>query len=845
MRAPMSWLRDWVALPEGFTGRELAEVLIRAGLEVETVEQFGAGVGPLVVGRVVDFVDQPQKNGKVIRWCHLDVGAALAPARPPAPVEGRDVPDGVRGIICGAHNFAVGDLVVVGLPGTVLAGGFTLTSRKTYGHLSDGMICAEDELGIGSDHSGIIVLPESAGLVPGDDPGTYLGLGDEVLDINVSPDMAYCMSIRGLAREAAQALGVPFTDVVDRAVPAPVADGHPVVLDDPACSLFVALTVTGVDETAPSPRWMQRRLTMAGMRSISLPVDITNYVMLEVGQPLHAYDASKLSGPIRVRKASAGECIVTLDDVQRTLSADDLLITDDSGPIGIAGVMGGATTECDAATTDIVIEAAAFDPSTISRSMRRHGLPSEASKRFERGTDPAATYAAAHLVARHLVELGGGVLSSSETVTGTVPAMPTQRVPVELPSQILGVEVSAARVAEIFRASGVAVSEASDGVLELMPPTWRRDLKDPYDYVEEVGRKIGFDTIGSILPTPPGGRGLTAGQVTRRAIVRALASNGFTELLTLPFGSAEDLDRLGLPADDRRRAVVRLANPLAETSPYLRTSLLPGLLAAVQRNTSRGNDDLALFETGSVFRAGNGVAAPVPGVDGRPSDEELAAIEAALPAQPRHLAAVLTGAWRPAGWDGPAEPASWKQAIAFAELAAGEAGVSVRREADDHAPFHPGRCAKLLVSDAAGGDVLLGHAGELHPSVCKAFGLPARTAAAEISIDVLLAVAPGPGSIASVSQHPVAKEDVALVVAETISAGEVTDALVAGAGDLLESIHLFDIYRGSQIPDGSKSLAFALRFRAPDRTLKDAEIAAARDAAVAEAVRRFDAVQRA
>ncbi|MFT3970424.1 MAG: phenylalanine--tRNA ligase subunit beta [Micropruina sp.] len=845
MRAPMSWLRDWVALPESLTGRELAEVLTRAGLEVETVEQFGAGVGPLVVGRVVDFVDQPQKNGKVIRWCHLDVGADLAPASPPAPVEGRPVTEGVRGIICGAHNFAVGDLVVVGLPGTVLAGGFTLSSRKTYGHLSDGMICAEDELGIGTDHNGIIVLPAASGLVPGDDPSAYLGLGDEVLDINVSPDMAYCMSIRGLAREAAQALGVSFTDVVDRAVPAPVADGYSVVLEDPACSLFVALTVTGVDETAPSPRWMQQRLTMAGMRPISLPVNITNYVMLEVGQPLHAYDASKLSGPIRVRRASARERIVTLDDVQRTLSADDLLITDDSGPIGIAGVMGGATTECDAATTAIVIEAAAFDPSTISRSMRRHGLPSEASKRFERGTDAAAAYAAAHLVARYLVELGGGVLSGAETVAGAVPIMPTQRIRTELPSEILGVEVPAERVTEIFRASGVVVSDAPDGVLELLPPTWRRDLRDPYDYVEEVGRKIGFDTIGSILPTPPAGRGLTAGQVTRRAIVRALAGNGFTELLTLPFGSAEDLDRLGLPADDARRSVVRLANPLAETSPYLRTSLLPGLFAAVQRNTSRGNDDLALFETGSVFRAGSGAAAPVPGVDGRPSEEELAAIEAALPAQPRHLAAVLTGAWRPAGWDGPAEPASWKHAIAFAELAAGEAGVAVRREADDHAPFHPGRCAKLLVSDATGGDVLLGHAGELHPTVCKAFGLPPRTAAAEISIDVLLAVAPGPGSIDSVSQHPVAKEDVALVVAETVSAGEVTDALVAGAGELLESIHLFDIYRGSQIPDGSKSLAFALRFRAPDRTLKDAEIAGARDAAVAEAVRRFEAVQRA
>ncbi len=845
MRAPMSWLRDWVALPEHVTGQELSEVLIRAGLEVETVDSVGEGVGPLVVGRVVDLVDEPQKNGKIIRWCHVDVGAALAPDVPPAPVADRPITEGVRGIICGAHNFAVGDLVVVGLPGTVLAGGFTLSSRKTYGHLSDGMICAEDELGIGVDHSGIIVLPPEAGLAAGDDPSSYLGLGDQVLDINVSPDMAYCLSIRGLAREAAQALEVAFTDVVDRPVPATVADGYPVVLDDAACSLFVALRVFGIDPSATSPRWLQRRLSMAGMRSISLPVDVTNYVMLEVGQPLHAYDASKLRGAIRVRKASEGELIVTLDDVRRTLAADDLLITDDSGPIGIAGVMGGASTECDPATTDIVLEAAAFDPPTISRSMRRHGLPSEASKRFERGTDPAASYAAAQLAARLLVELGGGTLSADETVVGGVTDLPGQRLRTDLPSQILGLEVPAKRVVQILRAGGVAVTDDEDGVLDLVPPTWRRDLRDPYDYVEEVGRKIGFDEIPSIVPTPPTGRGLTRAQVIRRAVTHALADAGFTQVLLLPFASGDDLDRLGLPADDRRRATVRLANPLAETSPYLRTSLLPGLFAAVQRNTSRGNDDLALFESGAVFRAGSGSAAPVPGVEQRPAQDEWAAMQAALPAQPWHLGAVLTGAWRPAGWAGAVEPASWQHALAFADVAAAAAGVTVRRVADEHAPFHPGRCAKLLVSTSEGDEVLFGHAGELHPLACRAFGLPPRTAAVEVSLDVLIEVAPGPGSIAPVSPHPVAKEDVAVVVAEAVSAGEVQAALVAGAGELLESIRLFDVYRGAQVPDGSKSLAFALRFRAPDRTLKDAEIAAARDAAVAEAARAFGAVQRA
>ncbi|HVK44348.1 MAG TPA: phenylalanine--tRNA ligase subunit beta [Micropruina sp.] len=845
MRAPMSWLRDWVALPAELTGRQLAEVFTRAGLEVEKVDSVGAGVGPLVVARVVDFVDEPQKNGKVIRWCHLDVGTHLAPDLPPAPIAGRPVADGVRGVICGAQNFAVGDLVVAGLPGTVLAGGFTLTARKTYGHLSDGMICAEDELGIGSDHSGIIVLPASSGLVPGDDPSGYLGLGDEVLHIDVSPDMAYCMSIRGLAREAAQSLKVPFTDVVTATTPAATAAGYPVVLDDPACRLFVALTVTGVDETAPTPRWMQRRLALGGMRPISLPVDITNYVMLEVGQPLHAYDAAKLAGPIKVRFAEPGERIVTLDDVARSLDVGDLLITDDSGPIGIAGVMGGASTEVDAATRSIVVEAANFDPATISRAMRRHGLPSEASKRFERGVDPDAAYAAAHLAARYLVELGGGALSSDETVAGAVPTMPVQTLDLALPSRILGVEVPADRIRAIFAASGVAVEDAGEDAVRLTPPTWRADLRDPYDYVEEVARLIGLDQIPSVVPTPPTGAGLTVAQRARRAVTGALVGAGFVEVLVLPFIAADELDQLGVPEGNPRRALVRLSNPLSETTPYLRSTLLPGLFGAVRRNTSRGNDDLALFETGSVFRAGSGDFAAVPSVEHRPSEAELAAIEASLPKQPRHLAAVLTGAWRPGDWSGAAEPAGWQQAFAAVDVAARSVGVAVQRVADDYAPFHPGRCAKLLVRDADGAALLLGHAGEVHPSVLKAFGLPARAAALEISLDVLLAVAPSGGVIEPVSPYPVAKEDLALVVAETVTAGELQDALVAGAGELLESVRLFDIYRGSQVPSGMKSLAYAMRFRAADHTLKDVEIAAARDTALAEASRRFGAVLRA
>ncbi|HML51850.1 MAG TPA: phenylalanine--tRNA ligase subunit beta [Propionicimonas sp.] len=827
MRAPLTWLAEHVDLPEGMTGRELSEVLIRAGLEVETVDEVGAEVrGPIVVGRILAFTEEPQKNGKTIRWVQVDVGAEHN-----QPHE--DFPQGCRSVVCGADNFAVDDLVVVSLPGTTLPGGFEIAARKTYGHVSDGMICAEDELGIGSDHSGIIVLPrfaeDGSELQPGDDPADYLVLRDDVLDIDVSPDIGYCLSIRGLAREAGQNLGVSFTDVVNLETPRPVADGHPVILEDPACPLFVALTVTGIDKDRPTPRWMARRLVMAGMRSISLAVDITNYAMLETGQPLHAYDASLLTGPIRVRKATAGETLVTLDDQTRTLDVDDLLITDDTGPIGLAGVMGGQSTEIGEHTVDVVIEAANFDSRTISRTLRRHNLPSEASKRFHRGVDPDAAYSAAHLAARLLVELAGGTLSPKETVAGAVPALPTVLLPASLPSEVLGVQVAPERVVEVLRASGCRVVAGSEE-LAITPPTWRPDLRDPYEFAEEVGRKVGFDKIPSLLPVAPPGRGLTRSQRARRAVAKAAVDAGFVEVLTFPFMASDDLDRQVIPPQDSRRRAVRLANPLAETAPLMRTSMLPGLFGAVARNNSRGNDDLALFEVGSVFLAGADVAAPLVPVDRRPLEAEMKAINAALPDQPRHLGAVLTGQWVRAGWDGPGVRAGWRQAFALAELVAAAVGAGVERRTAHHAPWHPGRCAELLVEG-----VSIGFAGELHPAVIADYGLPSGAAAVEIDLDALIAAAPVGGSIRAVSGHPVAKEDVALIVPDSVSAAEVQAALVHGAGELLESISLFDVFTGEQVPSGHRSLAFALRFRALDRTLTDAETAQAREAAVATA----------
>ena len=832
MRAPLSWLREYAALPDDLGGRALAEELIRAGLEVETVEHPGADIsGPLVIGKVLEFVEEPQKNGKTIRWCQVDVGPYNAEAR-------------ARGIVCGAHNFVVGDTVVVALPGAALPGG-AISARTTYGHVSDGMICSAKELGLGDDHTGILVLPD-ADLASGTDAAAVLHLRDEVLEIAVTPDRGYCLSIRGLAREAAQATGSAFSDPVDREVPDEHDGGYPVRPESAACPLFVAISVDGIDAGRPSPRWLSRRVQLAGMRSISLPVDITNYVMLETGQPIHAYDADLLAGPIVVRKAVDGEKLTTLDDVVRPLDVDDLLITDDSGPIGLAGVMGGATTELSAATTNVVIEAAHFDAMTIARTSRRHKLSSEASRRFERGVDPAAAYAAAHRVAQLLVELAGGTLLAGETVRGAVPAPPETAIEDSMPGTILGADIDHDRVVELISLIGARVveeprGEGGSGRLRITAPTWRPDLTDPYDYVEEVGRLIGFDTIEPVVPRAQVGRGLTRTQRDRRAIVAALAARGFVEVLSFPFVSTEELDRVQIPADDERRRLNKIINPLSETSPYLRTTILPGLLATAARNRSRGNDDLALFESGSVFFAADPLlAVPRLPVTQRPTVAELEVVDRALGRQPRHLAAVLTGQWRTDGWQGAGEPANWRHAIAFVETAAWAVGLQLDRRPDERAPWHPGRCAAFLAPDGT----VLGHAGEIHPAVCSAFGLPARAAAAEIDLDAMVAAAPDRGDVAAISSFPVAKEDVALIVAADVPAAAVEQALRSGAGPLLESLTLFDVYTGQQAGVGNKSLAYALRFRAPDRTLTEAEAAEARDAAVASAARETGAVQR-
>jgi phenylalanyl-tRNA synthetase beta chain len=883
MRVPLSWLREYAPLPEPVDATEVSRRLTAAGLEVESLESVGYDIRGVVVAEVLSIEELPGLK-KPIRYCRVAVSESQV-AGPP---------DEASGVICGAVNFAVGDRVALALPGAMLPGGFEISARKTYGHISEGMICSVSELAIGDDHAGILVLPADAPL--GADFVSYAKLRDEVFEIAVTPDRGYAVSVRGLARELASAFSVPFRDPAETELPDATLlggdlgyvgpDVYPARIEDPtACDRFVLREVRGFEPSARTPLWMRVRLARSGVRSVSLAVDVTNYLMLELGQPLHAFDRSKLTGEIVVRRARPGERLETLDHVVRTLDPEDILITDASGPISMAGTMGGLSTEIDEASTDLVIEAAHFSARGTARMSRRHKLHSEASYRFERGVDRELPLRASAKAVALLSGLGGGqVVPGCTHASVEVPPVVISMA-ADYPDRVAGVVYGRDTVVRRLREVGCAVRETrtttptiapwragspsavanglngangingANGmvpVLEVTPPTWRPDLTDPADLAEEVIRLEGYENVPSRMPRALAGRGLTLRQRLRRSVGRTLAESGYVEVLSWPFGSRADADLLGLPPDDMRRTAVVVANPLSEDEPLLRTTLLPGLFRVLARNLGRGFADTALFEIGQVFRPRPGAAAsaPILPVDRGPSVAELASLEAALPDQPLRVGAVLAGARELDGWWGKGRAASWADAIEAARVVGRMCRVRLDVRADQYAPWHPGRCAAIYaqMADSDGPrEWLAGHAGELHPRVIEAFGLPERTCAMELDLSVMFTAAEAVGSVQApqLSGYPLATQDVALIVDAAVPAAEVQAALVAGApADLLEDVRLFDVYTGAQVGEQRKSLAYTLRFRAPDRTLTAAETTEARDAAVAEASRRVGAVLR-
>jgi phenylalanyl-tRNA synthetase beta chain len=890
MRVPVSWLREYAPIPEPYDALEVGRRLTQAGLEVEAVEQVGHDVHGVITAQVMT-IEELTEFKKPIRYCRVAT----------TDDELTKDPETLTGVICGAVNFSVGDRVAFATVGAVLPGGFEITAAKKYGRVSEGMICAVDELGIGEDHTGILILPPDTPL--GVDFAAYANLRDDVLEITVTPDRGYAVSIRGVARELASAYQVPYTDPALTFVPGedasgiedatPSVDGTgpdarpwPAAIEDPtACDRFVLREVRGFDPRAATPLWMQVRLARSGMRSVSLAVDVTNYLMLELGQPLHAFDRSKLHGPIVVRRARPGETLTTLDHVTRTLDEADILITDASGPISLAGTMGGLATEIDDDSTDIVIEGAHFSDTGTAKMARRHRLHSEASYRFERGTDRELPLRATARAAALLAHLGGAAVVPGAT-HAQVPVTPvTIQLAADYPDRVAGVvygmDTVVARLQEVgcevrstpssqvptiapWRADKAPQAPDHDHdhdhgkhdrqhmVLLVTPPSWRPDLTDAADLAEEVIRLEGYSNLPVRQPRATAGRGLTERQRSLRAVARTLAAAGLVEVHSDPFAPAAEADSLMLPPEDPRRPAVKVANPLSEDQPRLRTTLLPGLFRTLVRNIGRGFADIGLFETGQVFlpRPGAPGTAPILATDRGPTAAELAMLELALPDQPTHVAGVLAGNRELPGWWGPGRPAIWADAIEAARSVGAVCHLSFDVRAAAEAPWHPGRCAALYVlasgDDGQRREWLAGHGGELHPRVIAAYGLPPRTGAFELDFAVLAAAVAAAEPVRGpvLSAYPPATQDVALVVPEDVPAAEVGAALAAGAGDLLEDMRLFDVYTGAQLGEGRKSLAYTLRLRARDRTLTAAEATAARDAAVAEAARRTGAVLR-
>ncbi|MBV8965167.1 MAG: phenylalanine--tRNA ligase subunit beta, partial [Mycobacteriaceae bacterium] len=591
MRVPYSWLREVVdagAPGWGVSADELEQTLIRIGHEVEEVIPVGPVAGPLVIGRVAD-IEELTGFKKPIRAVKVDVGEPQ-----------------LREIICGATNFVAGELVVVALPGSTLPGKFTITSRTAYGRASDGMICSAAELRLGIDQSGILVLPDGTAS-PGEKAAPVLGLDDVVFHLAVTPDRGYCLSVRGLARELACAYDLDFVDPAEVAPLPAEGEAWPLTVD-PATRVrrFALRPVTGIDPAAVTPWWMRRRLLLSGIRSISPAVDVTNYVMLELGHPMHAHDLKRITGGLRVRFARPGESVVTLDDIERRLTEQDVLIVDDVATAAIGGVMGAGTTEMRDDSTEVLLEAAVWDPPAVSRTQRRLHLPSESARRYERAVDPAISVAALDRAGALLAEIARGTVEPKLTDwRGDPPrddwSMPAIEIAADLPDRIAGVDYPVGTTQRRLQQIGTVVAQQG-GKLTVTPPSWRPDLTQPADLVEEVLRLEGLELVPSVLPLAPAGRGLTAGQRRRRAIGKSMALSGFVEVIPSPFLPPGVFEQWGLETDDPRRNTLKVLNPLEADRPELATTLLPGMLEVLGRNVSRGTVDVALFAVEQVVQ---------------------------------------------------------------------------------------------------------------------------------------------------------------------------------------------------------------------------------------------------
>ncbi|MEX1286673.1 MAG: phenylalanine--tRNA ligase subunit beta [Acidimicrobiia bacterium] len=787
MRVPLNWLADYVDLPVT-DPIALARILDDLGHEVDGVEVLERTFEGVVVGRVETVDAHPDADR--IRLTTVDTG------------------DGPTEVVCGAWNFEAGAIVPVARPGATLdRGSFEITERAIRGVTSHGMICSAAELGLGDDAEGILVLDDAFEV--GRDFADYVALPDAIIDLAITPNRPDAMAMIGIARELAAHFGVEWRlpPVTERDGAGPSDLG--IRVEDPRCPRFTGREVRGV-RMGPSPLWMQLRLARAGQRPISNVVDVSNYVMLELGQPTHAFDLEQVAeDTIVVRAATAGETLTTLDGVTRELDSDDLVVADPERALSLAGTMGGEASEVSDGTSRVLVEVASWDAPTILHMSHRHGLRSEASSRFERGVDPEMPPLANHRMVDLLVDLAGGTPMGDLVDAHPRPHEPvTVDLPLSLVERTLGVAMPAAEVTGFLEPLGIVV-EARDEALSVTAPSWRPDLTRAIDHVEEIARLRGYASFEPSIPAGPGG-GLSATQARERLLRDVLTGLGLSEALTFSFHGPRALADLGLGPDDPRRNAIEVRNPLREEERLLRTTLLPGLLDAARFNVNHGLSDVALFEIGRVFSADD--------------SREYGTI----PDQPTHLGLVLVGSLGAGGVDGPRRAVDAHSGIGIirplvAALGHGELGI----ESFDHRPLHPGRGAVVRLPDGTE----LGTVGELHPRVARAWDLPGRVVVAELALEPLVAP-PALWQFDEPSLLPHVDFDLAFVLPDAITTAAVLAAARDASGDLLEGLEPFDTYRGTGVPDGHRSLAIRLRLRPDDRTLTNEEAGAVRQAVI-------------
>lgn len=776
MKVLLSWLREFAP----FEGDPVAlgEEMSDLGMAVESIDVLGQGLEGIVVARVLDL--RPHPDADKIQLVDVDRGDGEA-----------------LQICCGAFNMAVGDLVPLATLGTVMPGGMKIERRKLRGQWSNGMLCSGKELELGDDHAGILVLP--ADLQPGTDIKAALGIEADVLyDLEINPNRPDAMSVAGVARDLAARLHVPFTQLSPSVPESGAATGSRSsveILSPDLCGRFLIRILDDIT-IGESPRWIANRLAHLGMRPINNVVDASNYVMLELGQPNHTYDLAKVpDGALRVRWARDGETIRTLDDVDRVLTAGDGVIADRTdAAIGIAGVMGGASTEISDSTRSVLLEMAWWDPMSIARSSARLGLRSEASMRFERGADPEIVELAARRFAELLAPSGASLASGSVDARGNLPDRAPVRVRTHRVNDYLGTELTGAEIRELLTPIGFEVdpvSPALDGVQDVVVPSFRPDTTTETDVIEEIARHHGYSRLPRRVPAGVHAGSLSPRQSDRRFVRQTLVGLGLHEAMPMPFLAPNDLERAGLSP-----RAVKVTNPLDAAESVLRTSLRPGLLKAVAYNESHRHPGVRLFEVGKVF---------LPPGDGQQ-----------LPDEPEQLAVVL------AGDDAIGAVDVWHVVADALSL------VGTRLEQVVVEGLHPTRCAEIVVDD-----LVIGAVGEIDPAVLEAYSIRQRVGWLEVDLDRLIELPHGDRAYTPISRYPSSDIDLAFEVDEHVPAAAVERTIAERGGPLVVALRLFDVYRGVGVAAGRRSLAFTLRLQAPDRTLTDADIVEVRDRIVA------------